>query len=572
MPIYTSVNVPVVAYANTFGDWVTTTNNLVVQNNNFTANNFAKPTGTLYLQDPTLGLQVNSAAIFAGAFQVVGTGSTAYIQNSLTANGQVYFSNGTQGLINSGTANILGTLFLTSPGNGVVVSNNALVSGNVNVTGYTNVTGNTFTNGVANFAKNTYVLQNSYANNFIGNTSITSPTVTVTGQLNGLGAAAQFGSVVVTGGVSVGGNFIINGTTIYNTNTFTLNAASGAPGQLSYFNVYRTAGANASIRWNDPLGYWDILDVNVGSYFQIVTTEQITGSTSTQSNILAASAYAVSNVQSTASAAFAKANVVLSQGGTVSANLTVNGILNVGNTSNGTFSANGTYQGLALPANAINDFSHTTLYPLMTSGYGANFPVYVSSSLFSFDSTTGSMYIPGGINGNLTVGNTVRNASYRIDSYGSIRSIGGEVFSGYGLRILNVGQTGGGYITANTAAAGGINIGGDAGAVNITGSTGTTTFTTDGKILVSNLHNNPPASSPAAGIITSGSYTPTFTFNAGVIAVSSGTNATSYIMVGKCMYIAGICTVTPSTANGSVSFYISLPTCITNRFPTTIIW
>ena len=56
--------VSTINYNNTFGDWVITTNALVVETNNLAANAYIKQTGTLYLDDPTLGLQVaNNASI-----------------------------------------------------------------------------------------------------------------------------------------------------------------------------------------------------------------------------------------------------------------------------------------------------------------------------------------------------------------------------------------------------------------------------------------------------------------------------------------------------------------------------
>ena len=83
----------VVSYANTFGDLVVATNNLLNQNNDLAANNFYKGTGTLYLQDPTLGLQVSNNAIVGGQLQSVGPGSGASVQYNLSVGGQVYLTN-----------------------------------------------------------------------------------------------------------------------------------------------------------------------------------------------------------------------------------------------------------------------------------------------------------------------------------------------------------------------------------------------------------------------------------------------------------------------------------------------
>lgn len=79
--------VSTINYNNTFGDWVITTNALVVETNNLAANAYIKQTGTLYLDDPTLGLQVaNNASIgrlTLGAPLPVtsgGTGATTSVQ------------------------------------------------------------------------------------------------------------------------------------------------------------------------------------------------------------------------------------------------------------------------------------------------------------------------------------------------------------------------------------------------------------------------------------------------------------------------------------------------------------
>ena len=83
------------SYANTFGDWAVATNNLLNQNNDLAANNFYKSTGTMYLQDPSLGLQVSNNAIIGGELQSTGIGSSAYVQNNMTVGGQVYLTNNT---------------------------------------------------------------------------------------------------------------------------------------------------------------------------------------------------------------------------------------------------------------------------------------------------------------------------------------------------------------------------------------------------------------------------------------------------------------------------------------------
>jgi cytoskeletal protein CcmA (bactofilin family) len=274
--------VTLLSYANTFGDWVVTTNALAQENNNMAANNYIKPTGTLYLNEPTIGLQVGNNAVIAGQLQVQGTGSSAYIQNNMRVDQQVYFTNTTLGLVNSGQANIGGPLLALGANNGLQVSNNATVGGNVIISGSEiiggtlNVTGNTTVNGsitVANnatFGNNITAVSNITAPRLVGSISVTTPTLSV------------LSSATVYGQLQVAGNFVLAGATVYSTNTFTLNANSNI-GVISSFGVNRGASANASIRWNEPNQYWDIRDVNnPTSYSQILTANLISDSLSSQ--------------------------------------------------------------------------------------------------------------------------------------------------------------------------------------------------------------------------------------------------------------------------------------------------
>jgi len=139
--------VSILSYANTFGEWVVNTNTLAKENNDFAANNFTKPTGTLFLNDPSLGLQIANNAIFGGQLQVTGIGSTGYIQNNLRVDGQVYFTNTTIGLVNSGQANIAGALFATGSNTGLNVANNTYMGGTLNVIKSVNFANNLIVSG-----------------------------------------------------------------------------------------------------------------------------------------------------------------------------------------------------------------------------------------------------------------------------------------------------------------------------------------------------------------------------------------------------------------------------------------
>ena len=310
--------VSLLSYANTFGDWVVTTNALVKENNNLATSNYIKPTGTLYLNDPTLGLQVANNAIFAGQLQVQGIGSSGYIQNNLRVDQQVYFTNTVLGLTNSGQANIGGPLLALGSGTGLSVSNNATIGSNITVYHTT-----TTDNVVANNITTNYLSFNSanisnylWANNATGQIQnlVVSNGLTVSG-------VSSFNSITTSGSLSVGGNFIINGTTVYNTPVFTINA-NNTVGINGYFGVNRGgSGANSQIRWNESAKYWDILDVNDSNYYRILTQEYLSDSTTLVSSSNVATSNAIATLQ----------------GGLNAANSSIQAAFNKANTGSGTF-------------------------------------------------------------------------------------------------------------------------------------------------------------------------------------------------------------------------------------------
>ena len=360
--------VSILSYANTFGDWIVTTNALAKENNDFAANNYSKPTGTLYLNDPTLGLQVANNAIVAGQLQVQGVGSSASIQNNLTVGKQVYFTNTSLSLVTSGQANIGGPLLAQASGIGLAVSNNATVGGTLTITGATNlngtltatalttlsntvsisgattvsnnvtITGNTGVSQFLNVTKDifsrttqatnsvigTYLVANTsvtspvvyatdtlqadkvvansstlitsvitgteHVDTIIANTSISVPLANVSTRLDANTASGFFGNLQTQGQFVVGGNFVVNGSTVYNSNTFTLNSGSDV-GLTSAYTVNRgLSGANAAIRWNELSTYWDLNDVSTGTYYRILTTQQLNNTVTSTSSSTAATA------------------------------------------------------------------------------------------------------------------------------------------------------------------------------------------------------------------------------------------------------------------------------------------
>jgi len=257
----------ILSYTNTFGEWMIQTNALSKENNDLAANNYTKPTGTLYLNSPTLGLQVANNAVIAGQLQVTGIGSSAFIQNNLTVStGQVYFSNTILGLTNAGQANIGGPLLALSTGTGLTVSNNAVVQGNTAIWGNTTITGNTAIannlvvtkNTTSNNINVTYnsntntltVFNNAYVNNDLNvgnktltntlqaNTSVNTATLSVTGTsfLN----VVQANTSVNTATLSVTGSSILN---VVQANTSVNTATLSVTGS----SILNTLQANTSV-------------------------------------------------------------------------------------------------------------------------------------------------------------------------------------------------------------------------------------------------------------------------------------------------------------------------------------
>ena len=286
--------VSVLSYANTFGDWVVATNALAREHNDLVANNLTKSTGTLYLTDPSLGIQVSGAAIVAGALQVQGTGSSAYVQNNIRIDGTLAATNSTNSIYSTGVVTSLGRVNANSTGLGLFVANNFTVGGTANASNLfvtsTTTTGNLVVSGTSNvesLVANTFLRTNT----FVANT-ITANTITNAGSMSANGLS------VGTGGLNVQGSFTLNGTTVYNTPYFTISAAT--PNIDAYFGVYRTITANASIKWDNANSYFAIGDVTSGAnnyFYRILTAQQLTDSLSDNSSLNVATSKAANTLQ-----------------------------------------------------------------------------------------------------------------------------------------------------------------------------------------------------------------------------------------------------------------------------------
>jgi hypothetical protein len=271
--------VSILSYANTFGDWIVTTNALARENNDLAANNYIKPTGTLFLNDPSLGLQVANVAIIQGQLQVQGAGSSAYIQKNLRVDQQVYFTNTSLSLVASGQANVGGLLLAKGSGTGLNVSNNAIIGGTITIGGDTTISGNAnFGNSIvvttdATINRNLTVNGSLNASDVSINNSLTLPVINIGTALFANTADGRINNFYIDGQLTVNGNFVLTGTTVYDVNKFTINSGS-ATGLTSYFEVNRgSSGANAEFRWNETSKYWDILDVDSTTYYKVITTK-----------------------------------------------------------------------------------------------------------------------------------------------------------------------------------------------------------------------------------------------------------------------------------------------------------
>ena len=303
--------------ANTFGEWVNTTNGTVDAINALYFSAFNKPTGTLTLSETTTGLVVQGQASFNGLLQVGGTSGSLLVKNSAEVQSVLSLTNKAGGDVNNVvlTANGVSNFnYINVIGTGLAanVSNNMSIGGTLVITGNTstsanlsvtkditannqtinfdsrigrnlNVTNNlivsnysTFTND-ASAKQNLYVTLNAYANNIQSNSSVNTSTLTVTGTTytNNLQAntSANTTTLSVTGTASVN---TLQANTLVNTPTVNTNIMVSASTQANVSVNTRTLSVTntASV---------DYLQANTAANTR---TLSVTGTTST--NVLQA--------------------------------------------------------------------------------------------------------------------------------------------------------------------------------------------------------------------------------------------------------------------------------------------
>jgi hypothetical protein len=314
----------------------------------------------------------------------------------------------------SGGANIANVLYANGPNTAISVANNVFVGG----------TTNTITL-VANSSTLNVVTSNTFKSTSGNISSLVVGTTLNANTANG----SLYSLVVQGGGLTVNGNFILTGATVYASNTFQL--STGVSTAISsYIQVARgSSGANAAIRWNESSKYWDILDVGNGSYYRILTNEQINDNATNTSTTLVASANSVNAVNINAyaaslyaNAAFIQANLAFTEansaatyanGAFIQANLAFTEANSAAAYANGAFAqANAAYN----QANTANSQDYTTITTTAgTYGGTSAIPVIVLSANGRVSSITNtSITIPSGTtiianSGQLTANSTTGN-------------------------------------------------------------------------------------------------------------------------------------------------------------------
>ena len=406
-------------YANTFGDWVVTTNLLATENNDFAANNYTKPTGTFTIDSPGTGLIVANNAVVQGTFTVAGTGSGATVQNALTVQGQLFATNSSGvGLVVSGTANVA-NLNVIGTGTSLYVANNTLLSGNLRVTkavAFSNTL--TVQNSVnaASFAANSYIstpisyvdnsyanvlvansgvsaawtdVQNSlYANNIFGNVSIRSATaiITDTANVRNLTANVSVNTQSIYASISVASDTFVANTKMQTPMIVANNTVQTGTVLANTLVIAPTITANTNINTNTA-NVIGTLYVNEANANTVVANTQVLAPAlyvSTLANVQAL--YANTTVQTPlVQAATITANTQLNTN-----NANVIGILNVNSVAANVIMANSNVY--VASANANN---HVTVPRLYVSSVANVQALYANSSIQGDTGTFRDMTVSG---------------------------------------------------------------------------------------------------------------------------------------------------------------------------------
>jgi hypothetical protein len=269
--------------------------------------------GILFANGPVTSLLTTNNAIVGGNTTIRYNTTTNKLQSNVSVLTN-YFTANTYAWTDNLQAN---TRVVTdiAQANTLVITEDVQANTTVNTTGLS-VTTTTYTKDLqANNSTNTEIstANVAYANYLTSNSQVTAYNANVTNDLYGERVTAN--TLLVNTQLTVSGAFVLAGETIYDSNNFTINAASPT-GLTSQFIVNRgSSGSNASLRFNEDGAdsYWDL--GRTGTFYRIITDEHkndtIT-STSTTAWATANSVNAVNSIGTTtgryANSAFSYAN------------------------------------------------------------------------------------------------------------------------------------------------------------------------------------------------------------------------------------------------------------------------
>jgi hypothetical protein len=192
-------------YANTFGDWIVTSNKTLAETNDIGANNYIKDSGTFTINSSGTGLLVKNDAIVQGIFTVAGTGSSATVQNDLTVGRQLYLTNTSTSLLANGTANILGNTIVGA----MIMASHGSGSNGISFLGGT--TGDTATIKYYTTTGDARKLHIQVTNDPSDDIYLdASGTVVIPNSRDS--TSVYTGALVVAGGIGVGGDMNVGGT------------------------------------------------------------------------------------------------------------------------------------------------------------------------------------------------------------------------------------------------------------------------------------------------------------------------------------------------------------------------
>jgi hypothetical protein len=126
--------VTALSYANTFGDWVITTNNLATEINSLGKSNYTKDSGLFNINSPQ-GLQVSNNALFTSGVNLTGLGTPLTITAGASIGGSLNVTN----IIT--TSNVVtNNATINNINSNITINGSTVITGNLTVSGNTNLT------------------------------------------------------------------------------------------------------------------------------------------------------------------------------------------------------------------------------------------------------------------------------------------------------------------------------------------------------------------------------------------------------------------------------------------------